>query len=365
MSFYFLDKNINLNDTNEFSSFENFETMNQTANSAANSAANSGSFGLSGSSSSTSDLSNSGSSGLSNPNINAINQSISDTNFQCSDNIMISGDSSHITPNMTINTCKTMCENDADNCVGFDFDQNTLDCSLKKNVKSISSIKNNNIMCIKRKQSTKSTCKSKKNTDPQSQVNNIFNENTNIKHHGIVDELMHQTGLNKLHNNQSGIINLGTSQHNTLAHNTHAHNNGANAILQEKHKSDTIFVDLPCFMNKINILSEYSDNMMVDLSLLTSNLKSCSYVKKAPKVNIMTETEEHKLLMPKQDSIKLVNLPATVLVTSNSANSKDNNMVLGIQQTEPFNVEINSIVDSYWVKLIVLILILYIIMNKK
>ena len=50
----------------------------------------------------------------------------------------------------------------------------------------------------------------------------------------------------------------------------------------EKMRTDHegIFVDLNCFMNNIEVLKHHTDNMMIDLSILLSNVKSCSYVKK-------------------------------------------------------------------------------------
>jgi hypothetical protein len=101
--------------------------------------------------------------------------------------------------------------------------------------------------------------------------------------------------------------------------------------------------------------------MMVDLSLLTSNLKSCSYVRKGPRPE---RAVRRKLPMPRQDVIKLSNVPAKVLVTTGGANRNDNNMVVGLTK-EPFgNILGQNWLDSFYVKLVVLLLILYIVMKK-
>ena len=75
--------------------------------------------------------------------------------------------------------------------------------------------------------------------------------------------------------------------------------------------------------------------------------------------------------MPTQDMIKVANMPAKVLVTTNSPNKADNNLVVGLIK-EPFdaiNDTLNNITygwwDTFYVKLIVLLLILYVIMYKK
>jgi hypothetical protein len=152
----------------------------------------------------------------------------------------------------------------------------------------------------------------------------------------------------------ANMMNMNMNNMN-MNNNTSSHSSGSN----------TIFVDLPCYMSKMNNLSAHSDNMMVDLSLLTSNLKSCSYIKKAP-----TPIEQANL-MPQQDMIKVANIPAKVLVTSNSPNKADNNLVVGLTKEtfDMLNDTLNNITYGWWetfyVKLIVLLLILYVIMYKK
>jgi hypothetical protein len=42
----------------------------------------------------------------------------------------------------------------------------------------------------------------------------------------------------------------------------------------------SIFVDLTCFIDKINKYKEFSNDMMIDLDLLASNIKTCAYEKK-------------------------------------------------------------------------------------
>jgi len=106
---------------------------------------------------------------------------------------------------------------------------------------------------------------------------------------------------------------------------------------------DGIYVDLGCFMNNIQVLQNHSDNMMIDLSLLLSNIKSCSYVKKnkdkKKNINKITNAEQiveqitSKIHIPQPDVVKLKNLQANVLVSG--SNTNNSNQVLGIVQ-EPF-----------------------------
>ena len=99
-----------------------------------------------------------------------------------------------------------------------------------------------------------------------------------------------------------------------------------------------VFVDLNCFMKNINVLQNHTDNMMIDMSLLLSNIKMCSYVKKtlpdtnSPNKNMgltgltgLTSPTDSKVLLekinsrlniPEPETIKLKNIKADVVVTS-------------------------------------------------
>jgi hypothetical protein len=127
-------------------------------------------------------------------------------------------------------------------------------------------------------------------------------------------------------------------------------NNNANA-LQEK---ANIYVDLSCFLNNMKKLEDHSDNSLVEMALLTSNLKSCSYVKKNKSVTENSGTFVDKVVksleVPKQDSVNLVSIPKTVIVT-------------GAKETFE-NVE-NSIYWTDIIKVVILLLLIYVLINKK
>jgi hypothetical protein len=152
---------------------------------------------------------------------------------------------------------------------------------------------------------------------------------------------------------------------------------------QKTCKSNTIYVDLACFMEKMNSLRHHSSNMMVDLSLLTSNLKTCSYVKKIedPKSpsslskdsspNSSNKNDElisnvaKSLTMPKPDTVKLINQPATILMTTGSSNPLENNLTLGVRETFE-NVNNNDNRTLIWlvIVIIVIIILLFFLLNK-
>src|SRR3990167_3874554 len=87
-----------------------------------------------------------------------------------------------------------------------------------------------------------------------------------------------------------------------------------------------IYVDLDCFMKNINILYNRTDNMMIDLSLLLSNIKTCSYVKKTlgnfkseigskdkMDSNQLLEQISSKINIPQPNMVKLKNVKADIL----------------------------------------------------
>ena len=134
-------------------------------------------------------------------------------------------------------------------------------------------------------------------------------------------------------------------------------------------KLNTIYVDLPCFMDKLNVLHNHSTNMMVDLTLLTSNLKTCSYINKVEKPKSETKSENllsnvaKSLTMPKPETVKLINQPATILLTTGSANPYENNLTMGVTR-EPFSNQENNNKNSspMWVIVIIIIIIILLLL---
>jgi hypothetical protein len=145
-----------------------------------------------------------------------------------------------------------------------------------------------------------------------------------------------------------------------------------------KKDQDGIFVDLNCFMKNINVLKNHSDNMMIDLSLLLSNVKSCSYVKKSNRhkklnIDLGANTPEQivdkitsKIEMPSPDVVKLQSMKSTISVPS--ADLTSHGQVLGIIK-EPFDSESkgkNNDWDSYdLIKIVILVIILALLIFRK
>jgi len=136
---------------------------------------------------------------------------------------------------------------------------------------------------------------------------------------------------------------------------------------------DGVYVDLDCFMNNIDVLKNHTDNMLIDLSLLTSNIKSCSYVKKNTISNTLptfnrnnSEAERivneitSKIEIPQPGVVKLQNLQANVLIST--PNERSPAQYLEIVK-EPFESDSNynwSYSDFFKIVLILIILALLI-----
>ena len=107
-----------------------------------------------------------------------------------------------------------------------------------------------------------------------------------------------------------------------------------------------IYVDLNCFMKNIDMLKNHSSNTMIDLDVLLGNIKGCSYVNKNKNSDEMT-------MDIKQDSIKIMNRSANVLI-----NDRNNDM---LDITEGFEQENTSNVDYTWFWIIIIIIIIVVV----
>jgi hypothetical protein len=326
-----------------------------------------------------------------------------DSNYQCSDNVQITGNAiGSSVPNSTLSDCKSRCKSDG-SCIGFDFDNSSSSCTLRNTITDLTSTKQNNVMCVKK---TSSACKVTPQTNPQDETQKIFNEMEQENNLTVVPGIP-TPQLPSPTSNIPGSYNPSSPSTNPSSPSTNPSSPSTNPIptptTPEKMnksscKPDTIFVDLPCFLNKMDVLKNHSDNLMIDLQLLITNLKSCSYIRKPAKKSITTNpfkpinggtsdddwsmsgnfsgffgtsgessntvaNPNIPVAMPTQETIKVYNSAASVLYTNNPATNT--NVMLGI--TEPFqnSEQQTSFLSSFTFKIIVLVFILVLLMNMK
>jgi hypothetical protein len=300
-------------------------------------------------------------------NMPPVDQEKSDGSYQCSDNVQTTGNAigSSIT-NTTLANCKAECKSEG-SCIGFDFDNSSSSCTLRNTITDLSSVKQNNVMCVKK---TSSACKINPQVDPGHALGGIFGEAETPGIPGIPPTVPGGSTCPTPPPAPPAVPSVPPTT-NPIPK--------PSSVKSEQCKPDTIYVDLSCFLSKMDILKNHSDNLMIDLQLLITNLKSCSYIKKVstptpspnpfqpingPSVN-PNDSPTSPVIMPTQETIKVYNSQASVLYTNNPSNGA--NVMLGI--SEPFEnseqSESESFFNTFSFKLIVLILVVLFLMNLK
>ena len=317
-----------------------------------------------------------------------INSNLTDMNYQCSDNVEITGNTiGSLITNTALNTCKLKCI-DEKKCIGFDYDNSSSTCSLKNTVDDLTKSKDNNVMCIKK---TSSKCKDKSQIDPAIEAENIINkhsQSTNNKSSMMPNSSSMMPNSSMIPNSSSAMSNSSSLMPNSSSAmsnegmNINTQNSKINnlqntltkpvqSLKSNECKPDTIFVDLSCFLEKMDVLKNHTDNMMIDLQLLISNLKSCSFVKKnnptqtpnneneLKPINENNQNTDDTIMQP--ETIKVYNSKASILYTNNPSNNA--NMMLGL--SEPFEhlEKQTPLMSNFTLKLIVLLIVLIFVMN--
>jgi hypothetical protein len=341
-----------------------------------------------------------------------------DKDYQCSANYRLNGEIVTSIDNSNISDCKLACINNQ-NCLGFDFNNSTNTCNIYKTITSLNINDNDANFCIKKS----INFNNKNEIYNNNLINNKNNNDNNIysMNNFNSETLMNNMSMNgnnmPMNNLQLSILEL-SKQNATLQNiinektieaekkeqkvNEQLMNFAKNEVLIKKQLDTTndlkdaiqkqlkqkcvnpnIYVDLTCFLDKIDTLKQHSNNMMVSLPVLTSNIKSCSYINKDS--SDVSQITVDKMGNPVQNYIDLVNIdsslsvenddknitiPASAIVTTNSKNMNDNNKVISIkEQFDNTEIEQNKF-NFKWVSydlfiVIVLILILVLIIFRK
>jgi hypothetical protein len=112
---------------------------------------------------------------------------VTDKDYQCSDNYVVTGENSKQIKNTSMMNCKDACEDDK-NCIGFNYNDSTNECILKKNANSFVN-QSNNTFCIK-KSLANNKCSTKNKSESENTNNSVFNELHNIfADNGIENEI--------------------------------------------------------------------------------------------------------------------------------------------------------------------------------
>jgi hypothetical protein len=269
------------------------------------------------------------------PEVDSVN---SDNMFQCSNNVQITGNViGNPIQSSSLDDCKTQCKSNS-SCVGFDFSNST--CVLKNTISDLSDKKPNNLMCVKK---TASSCNVKSSVDPAIEAERAIGlKNDKMR----IANSVNSANMSSKPETMAVLANAVNGENMAISSGENLLNSKPTSTEKQDCKLDTIYVDLPCYLNKMEGLKNHSEDLMVDLQLLISNLKSCSYVKKShtnkkptssenplkPISGDSPQTPDHGLMMPVQETIKIYNSPASVLYAGNP--NTNTNTMLGL--VEPF-----------------------------
>jgi hypothetical protein len=351
-----------------------------------------------------------------------------DNNYQCSDGFSVKGNNlGNEIKNNSLIDCKNKCVELGSDCIGFNFDTSKNICTLKKNASSLINDAMTSTLCIKKSAGNKN-CKVNNNTINSTNSVKAFNDldsifkndkNLNQKNlasispelinsmspeliNSISPELINSMGSNSMGSNSMGSNSMGSNSmgSNSMGSNSMGSNpmdskdtklnypmnipsvnTISNIPLESVMETETnniknnmennmennyqgVYVDLDCFMKNINVLQHHTDNMMIDLSLLLSNIKSCSYVKKN---NITTKLSNDKMNsnelinqitskinIPKPDIVKLKNIKADLLIANNVNSGKG--QVLEVTK-EPFTSNYDNNYNNIYLIVVIFIII--------
>jgi hypothetical protein len=359
-----------------------------------------------------------------------------DSNYQCSDGYAVKGTNlGKEFKNSNLVDCKTMCVSAGTDCIGFNFNTKNNVCRLMKNATSMDDNKNSTL-CIKKSagnvgckvninnsnsikafneldsifndKSNKNSTPSSMNTSTPSSMNTSTPSSMNASMPTQIPTLAQiatqiptlaqiATQIPTLAQIATQILTPSSNPSSNPSYpmeipviESNQSNQNMNSIipmeLQRELISNTeigpnmgnnpsgVYVDLDCFMKNINVLQNHSDNMMIDLSLLLSNIKNCSYIKKSsPDSKLLSKDKKmdskqlleqitSKINIPQPDTVQLKNIKADILVSTN------NNSPLQILEMarEPFESENKSGWEYKDLVLVIIIVVLiYLLIFRK
>lgn len=173
---------------------------------------------------------------------------VSDSEYQCSDDYLISGTTfSNQIKNTTLDACKTACKNANSECIGFNFDTSNNVCTLKSNATSLSTSAPLNTLCIKKSSGNK--CKISKKINNESAFNELdaifANTPEQIQENHIKTKITnHFKSHVKLEDMIRNYYNISVNEQNTLVNNLSNMTNVPPNIISENMPKLIYFVNI-------------------------------------------------------------------------------------------------------------------------
>jgi hypothetical protein len=327
-----------------------------------------------------------------------------DNNYQCSDGYNVKGTTLNKDyNNVSLVDCKNMCASSGTDCIGFNYDNSKKVCTLKKDASSLMNANSSSTLCIK-KSAGNASCKIDNTIKAFNDLDSIFNNQTNNMPTGNMPTNNMPTGNMPTGNMPTNNMPTGNMPTDNMSNSMNTSNNypmeipsiTVNKDIEEETETNSnnstnenkpnmgnnppgVYVDLDCFMKNINVLENHTDNMMIDLSLLLSNIKTCSYVKKTSSDSKVSPSKMNttqlidqitsKINIPEPDVVKLKNIKADILVTEPNSNSPS--QLLEVSK-EPFesNTQAKTSKSYNWsyqdlVMVVILIVLIYLLIFRE
>ncbi len=336
------------------------------------------------------------------------NSIISDDKYQCSDNFGINGQSLTTLKDISVDACKKSCTDDL-NCVGFDFNNKDKTCNLYKNVTSLDKQNPEGSFCIRK---DSGDCNDRKDQMTNSDIDNKTEAKVyKSAYEDLINKYSEKLDSLKTIAEQNEILNKRFSEFENeiknidekfmenkniseqLSHNKNLANlieseniNLKNEImnfdrkekelrdkLKERCDKENIYVDLRCFLSNMDTLKNHATDMMIDLGILVSNIKSCAYqAKKDFKPNNKKEDKIYDVTLDSLVDKIMIPKPEEISINSTTNMPKMENMenLQNLLKTENFgNVE--SEYNFKWfsgdllIVIVIIFLLYFIIFHKK
>jgi hypothetical protein len=196
------------------------------------------------------------------------------------------------------------------------------------------------------------------NTMGSSGMNTMGSSGTNTMGSSGMNSISPSSGMNTM-GSASGTIGIIPSINNYPLNipNVEKEQKVKAEVEQHKKKSyDSVYVDLNCFLDNMDNLKNHSKDMMIDLELLTSNIKTCSYIKKIPEITNKVN------VLPEPSTIRLKNVQANILMTNDGSPR-----VLEIAK-EPDMIENFDVINDWsfedLIKILIVILLIGLLLHR-
>ncbi len=302
--------------------------------------------------------------GQMNINLPLSNSKLSDSDYQCSDSYKLTGDLIKSFESESPSMCKVACGNSTD-CVGFDYDSVNKMCNLKKNITELNTQDPNSMFCVKKNMEQICDSGVNKSTPNKMVSSSVSDMNGSSSSSGS------SNGSSSSSNGSSSTSSSSNSSSSSSS--SSADLDSSNCIKCDQ--SNKIYVDLNTYLSRMSKLKDHSDNIFVELPLVLSNIRSCSYMAKNPLDTLVSSKSDNNInqaldsLTPPTPSV--VKLDENINVSGSGVVSGSDTLSIQVIEENGQKKEGFALLDRLsWsnkelMLIVVIILLIYFMVYKK